>query len=55
MRIWNYYKATRLKAVFTETTSFTEGSDLQVAPSAPAELVIPDLNDFTSKYERSVG
>ena len=38
--------STRLKAVFTETTSFTEGNDLQVAPSAPAELVIPDLEDW---------
>ena len=38
--------STRLKAVFTETTSFTDGNDLHVVPSAPAELVIPDLEDW---------
>ena len=38
--------STRLKAVFSETTSFTEGEDLQIIPTAPAELVIPDLEDW---------
>ena len=38
--------STRLKAVFTETTSISEGNDLHVVPSAPAELVIPDLEDW---------
>ena len=38
--------STRLKGVFTETSSFANGKDLQVSPSAPAELVLPDLEDW---------